>query len=83
MFDVNMSFTSKARWVLDRHKTPSPVGSTCAGLVFRENVRIAFTYAALNGLDVIVADIKKNHTLRLHRRRIILLHVVQNLDLRT
>ena len=57
VFDVKMDFTRKARWVLDGHKTPSVAGSTYAGVVSRESVRIMFTYAALNGLDVFAADI--------------------------
>ena len=57
VFDVKMDFTRKARWVLDGHKTPDPLGSTYAGVVSRESVRIAFTYAALNGLDVCAVDI--------------------------
>jgi len=58
VFDVKMDFTRKARWVLDGHKTPTPSGSTYAGVVSRESVRIALTYAALNGLDVMAADIR-------------------------
>ena len=58
VFDVKMDFTRKARWVLDGHKTPEPIGSKYAGVVSRESVRIAFTYAALNGLDVFAADIR-------------------------
>ena len=58
MFDVKMDFTRKARWVLDGHKTPKPTGSTYAGVVSRESMCIAFTYAALNGLDVCAADIQ-------------------------
>ena len=27
IWSVNMDFTRKARWVLDGHKTPDPVGS--------------------------------------------------------
>ena len=53
-----MDFTRKARFVLDGHKTPDPIGSTYAGVVSRESVRIAFTYAALNGLDVFAGDIQ-------------------------
>ena len=52
IWSVKMDFTRKARWVLDGHKTPDPVGSKYAGVVSRESVRIAFTYAALNGIDV-------------------------------
>ena len=58
VFDVKMDFTRKARWVLDGHKTPDPVGSTYAGVVSRESVRIAFTYAALNDIDIFAADIR-------------------------
>ena len=36
----------------------SPEGSTYAGVVSRESVRIAFTYAALNDIDVFAADIQ-------------------------
>ena len=58
IFDVKMDFTRKARWVLDGHKTSKPEGSTYAGVVSRESVRIMFTYAALNGLDVCAGDIR-------------------------
>ena len=57
-WDVKMDFTRKTRWVLDGHKTPDPIGSTYAGVVSRESVRIALTYAALNDLDVFAADIR-------------------------
>ena len=53
-----MDFTRKARWVLDGHKTPDPIGSIYAGVVSRESVCIALTYAALNELDVFTADIR-------------------------
>jgi hypothetical protein len=58
VFDVKMDFTCKARWVLDGHRTPDVGGSTYAGVVSRESVRIALTYAALNGLQVCAADIR-------------------------
>ena len=53
-WDVKMDFTRKPRWVLDGHKTPDPIGSTYAGVVSRESVCIALTYAALNDLDVLL-----------------------------
>ena len=53
-----MDFSRKARWVLDGHKTPDPVGSKYAGVVSREIFRIAFIYAALNDLDVCMEDIR-------------------------
>ena len=40
------------------HKTRDPIGSTYAGVVSRDSVQIAFTYAALNGLDICAADIR-------------------------
>ena len=35
---VKMDFTRNARWVLDGHKTPDPVGSKYTGVVSRESV---------------------------------------------
>jgi hypothetical protein len=58
IFDVKMDFTRKARWVLDGHKTANPIGSTYAGVVSRESVWIALTYAALSELDVMAVDIR-------------------------
>ena len=55
---VKMDFTRKERWVLDGQKTPDPVGCKYEGVDSRESVQIAFTYAALNGLDVCMADIR-------------------------
>ena len=39
-------------------RTQNPVTSTYAGVVSRESVRIAVTYAALNGLYVRTADVQ-------------------------
>jgi hypothetical protein len=61
IWDLKMDFTRKARWVLDGHKTPNPVGSMYAGVVSRDSVQIAFTYAALNGVDVCAPDIKNGY----------------------
>ena len=58
VFDVKMDFTRKARWVKDGHKHPDPEASSYAGVVSRESIRILLTYAALNGIDVLAADIK-------------------------
>ena len=57
IWSVKMDFTTKARWVLDGHKTPDPVGSMYAGVVSRVSVSIDCTYAALNDLDVCMTDI--------------------------
>ena len=42
----------------DGHNTPDPTTSAYAGMVSRESVRIALTYAALMGLDVMAADVQ-------------------------
>jgi Reverse transcriptase (RNA-dependent DNA polymerase) len=55
---VKMSFERKGRWVLDGHKTPNVEGSTYAGVCSRESVRIIMTYAALNKLPLMAADIR-------------------------
>jgi hypothetical protein len=48
----------ESRWVLDGHLTADPERiSTYAGVVSRDSVRIALTYAAFNDLDVTAADI--------------------------
>ena len=58
VFDVRMTLERKARWVKDGHKTPEPKWSTFAGVVSRESVRIALTYAALNELPVCACNIQ-------------------------
>ena len=58
VWDVKMDFTRKCRLVLDGHREPTPSGTTFAGVVSRDSVRIVLTYAALNGLDVCAADIR-------------------------
>ena len=58
IFDVKMDFTRKARFVANGAKTRDLMTSTYAGVVSKESVRIAMTYAALNGLELMAADIK-------------------------
>ena len=58
IWDVKMDFTRKCRWVKDGHRTPDPKVSNYAGVVSRDSVRIALTYAALNDFDVTAADIQ-------------------------
>ena len=58
IFDVKMDFTRKARFVANGAMTPDPKDSCYAGVVSRETVRIAFTYAALMGLDIMASDIQ-------------------------
>ena len=58
IFDVNMEFCRKARFVAGGHTTNLPAESTYAWVVSREIVRIAFTLSALNDLDIFAADIQ-------------------------
>ena len=58
VFDVRMTLQRKARWVKDGHRTPEPSWCTYAGVVSRESIRIALTYASLNSLPVYGADIQ-------------------------
>ena len=52
IYDIKMNFTRKARLVAEGCRTPNSVTSTYVGVVSRESARIAFTYAALNGMEV-------------------------------
>ena len=38
--------------MLDRHKIPNPTILTYTGVVSRDIIRIVFTYAALNKIDI-------------------------------
>ena len=57
VFDVEMDFTWKARWVKDGHRSPNPTTSAYAGVVSRESFRVRLTYAALMDLEFMAADI--------------------------
>lgn len=57
IFDVKFDLTRKARYVAGGHLTEAPTSMTYASVVSRESVRILFTIAALNGLDVKMCDI--------------------------
>ena len=58
IFDSKMDLTRKIWLVAGRHKTNPPKDSTYASVVSRDIVRIAFTMAALNGLDVLCNDVQ-------------------------
>ena len=58
IFDVKMDFTRKARFVANGAKTPDLQDSVYAGVISRETVRIALTYAALNDLQIMAGDIQ-------------------------
>ena len=58
VFDIKSDLRQKARLVAGGHKTDPPKESTYSSVVSRDSVRIAFTIAALNGLDVLVGDVQ-------------------------
>jgi hypothetical protein len=59
IFDVKMEdFRRKARFVAGGYTTDTPHAMTYASVVSRESVRIALALAALNDLDVKMADIE-------------------------
>ena len=58
IFDVKMDLTRKARFVAGGHLTDPPKESTYSSVVSRDSVRIAFTLAALNDLEVLCADVQ-------------------------
>ena len=58
IFEVKMDLTRKARLVAGGHLNKDvPRHTTYSSVVSRESVRICFTLAALNGLDILSADI--------------------------
>ena len=58
IFDIKTDLTRKARLVAGGHQTEVPTESVYSSVVSRDSVRIAFTIAALNGLDVLAADVQ-------------------------
>jgi hypothetical protein len=57
IFDIKCDLTRKARFVAGGHWTDTPTQLTYSSVVTRESVRIGFLLAALNGLDILAADI--------------------------
>jgi hypothetical protein len=59
IFDVKMDgFNRNIQFVAGRHTTDTPHDMTYPSVVSRESVRIALTLAALNDVDVKIADIE-------------------------
>ena len=59
VFDVKMmTLTRKSRLVTGGHLTDPPRETIHSSVVSRESVRLAFLAAALNDLDILVADIQ-------------------------
>lgn len=59
IFDIKMDLTRKARLVAGGHMTEAPPKeNTFSSVVSRDSLRIMFTLAALNGLDILSADVQ-------------------------
>jgi hypothetical protein len=62
IFDVKMEdFRRNARFVSGGNTTDTPHAMTYASVVSRESVRISLTLAALNDVDVKMADIENEY----------------------
>jgi hypothetical protein len=71
VFDIKM-VQRKTRYMCGGHTTnPAPEIQTYTSVVSREIVRIAFTLAALNGLDIQSADVSNTYLNALSRERLI------------
>ena len=59
IFDINMDgqFLRKARYVAGGHTNDPPSSITYSSVVSRDSVRIAFTLASLNDVEIRAADI--------------------------
>ena len=82
IFHVKLAenFRRKARFVADGHKTETPTSVTYSTVVSRDSVRICLTIAALNGLELLAADVE-NAYLTAPCREKVWLRGVQNLDI--
>ena len=60
VFDVKLgeNIRRKARYCADGHKTGAPASVTFSTVVARDSVRILLTIAALNGLNILGADVQ-------------------------
>ena len=63
IFDVKMgeNFSMKTRFLADTHKTHTPASIPYSYVVSRGSVRITFTIAALNNLDILEFDIHNTY----------------------
>ena len=51
----------KVRFVAGGHLTDPPKDSVFSSIVSRDSVQLAFTIAALNGLQVLAVDVQNAH----------------------
>ena len=58
VFDIKGTLQLKAQFVAGSHLTNPPKDSVFSSVVLRDSVRLAFTLAALNGLQVLAGDVQ-------------------------
>ena len=61
IFDMKMYFNRKAWFLSGGHTTESTSSITYSIVVSRESVRLAFTIASLNGVDVMTCNLENAH----------------------
>ena len=61
IFGVSTEFTRKSRYVATGWYTPNYDDIHYAGIVSHDIFRIEFTYTALNGIDIMAADIQNDY----------------------
>ena len=70
IFDMKMEFTQKACFLEGGQKTEYPSSITYSSVVSRDSVRLAFTIAALNGVDVMPCDLENMYLNAMCREKI-------------
>ena len=61
IFDINIDFTRKPRMVVGGHMTDPTASITYLTIISCDSVRILFVIAAMNGLDILAADIANTY----------------------
>ena len=61
IWDLNMDFARKSRWVKYGRCVPDPKESNYAGVVSRDSLTIALTYSYLNDVDVTASNIQNSY----------------------
>jgi hypothetical protein len=77
VFDVKMDFTCKATFVAGAHMTNHPTSLAYSSVVSRDSARISFLLAALNGIDILAADVSNAYLNAPTKEKVTLLQVLK------
>ena len=80
IFDVKMHFTWKAHFVAGGHVTNPPTLMTYSSVVSCDSVQITFLVAALNDLDILIADIGNAYLNASTKEKVYIQQQEENLD---